>query len=132
MKNNDPGAGRRSFVVARAAYERVAAVEGLSLGPRGRAMFAALDARGASAAERLVTIIAANSAPDAVHVVPHPRGWAVQPAGTAEAIATYATRNEAIARGRHVAETGRGELLVHGRDGQLLRRTVFGTGSEGL
>jgi len=120
---------RRGYVVERAAYSQVAAVEGLSLGQQARDRFAAFDAKGASATERLVTIVAAHSPPNAVQVVPHESGWAVRPAGSGRTIGTYATQAEAIARGRHAAKTGRGELLVHGPDGRLLRRLVFGVPS---
>lgn len=129
MADGDRDSARRGYVVDRAAYSQVAAVEGLSLGQKARARLAALDARGASPAERLVTIIAAHSAPGAVQVVPHASGWAVRPAGNGKTIGTFATQAEAIARGRHAAEAQQGELLVHGRDGRLLRRMVFGAGT---
>ncbi|SFK92802.1 DUF2188 domain-containing protein [Falsiroseomonas stagni] len=129
MENGNRDSVRRGYVVERAAYAQVAAVEGLSLGQPARDRFAAFDASGASPAEHLVAIIAAHSAPGAVHVVPHAGGWAVRPAEGGSGIGTYGTQAEAIARGRQAAEARRGELLVHGRDGRLLRRTVFGAGA---
>jgi hypothetical protein len=122
---------RSNFVVGRAAYEQVAAVEGLTPGPKTRSMFARLDRENASPVERLVTIITANSSPKAWHVVPHRGGWAVRSSGAADVTATYASQGEAVARAEKAARAMLGELLIHGRDGRLLRRLIYAKAPEG-
>jgi hypothetical protein len=60
------------------------------------------------------------------HVVPHPRGWAVKPAGSDRASSLHDTQREAIDRARDVARNQKSELFVHGRDGRIRERDSHG------
>jgi hypothetical protein len=60
------------------------------------------------------------------HVVPHPGGWAVKPAGGARASSVHPTQADAIDRGREIAQRQGTELLIHGRDGQIRERDSHG------
>jgi len=60
------------------------------------------------------------------HITPHPRGWAVQPAGSQRASSVHRTQAEAIARGREVARNQQSELLIHGRNGRIRARDSHG------
>lgn len=60
------------------------------------------------------------------HVVPHPHGWAVKPAGSDRASSLHDTQREAIDRARDVARNQKSELLVHGRDGRIRERDSHG------
>jgi hypothetical protein len=117
-------AAQPAFIVGRAAFEKVAAVEGLQLSPASQALFRGFDARGASPVERLVTVLTANSSPKAVHVVPHPKGWAVRASRARRATVVYTTLEEAVAHAKKSAQARRGELLLHAEDGRLVRRAA--------
>ena len=56
------------------------------------------------------------------HVVPHPDGWAVRPAGGERASSVHRTQAEAIERAREIARNQETELFVHGRDGKIRER----------
>jgi hypothetical protein len=60
------------------------------------------------------------------HITPHPRGWAVKPAGGERASSVHRTQAEAIDRGRTVARNQGSELLIHGRNGQIRERDSHG------
>jgi hypothetical protein len=60
------------------------------------------------------------------HVVPHPEGWAVKPAGGARASSVHRTQAEAISEGRGIARNQGSELFVHGRDGRIRERDSHG------
>lgn len=60
------------------------------------------------------------------HVVPHPEGWAVKPAGGERASSVHRTQHEAIERGRDIARNQGTELLIHGRDGKIRARDSHG------
>lgn len=60
------------------------------------------------------------------HVVPHPDGWAVRGEGNSRATAVYDTQREAIDAGREIARNQNGELLIHGRNGQIRERDSSG------
>lgn len=60
------------------------------------------------------------------HVVRHPNGWAVKPAGGSKASSVHATQASAIRAGRSIAKNQGSELLVHGRNGQIRERSSFG------
>ncbi|WP_137150205.1 DUF2188 domain-containing protein [Devosia sp. FKR38] len=60
------------------------------------------------------------------HIVPHTDGWAVKGAGNARATSVHNTQQEAIDRGRAIAQNQKSELLVHGRNGQIRARDSFG------
>ena len=59
-----------------------------------------------------------------VHVVPSGDGWALEVDGDERE--TFDTQEEAIERGREVAEAEEGELVVHGEDGQIRDKTSHG------
>ncbi len=56
------------------------------------------------------------------HVVPNGGKWAVRKAGSERASRVYATRNEAIAKGKELAKNQGTELYVHGKDGRIEKR----------
>jgi hypothetical protein len=60
------------------------------------------------------------------HVVPHPDGWAVKPAGAARASSVHSTQQEAISRARDTSRHQGSELLIHGRDGRIRDRDSHG------
>ena len=59
-----------------------------------------------------------------VHVVPHGASWALEVAGNTQQ--TFATQDEAISRGRQLAEQEHGELVVHGEAGQIREKDSHG------
>lgn len=60
------------------------------------------------------------------HVVPHPRGWAVKSAGNSRATSVHGTQSEAIAAAREIAIRRGSEVLVHGKDGRIRERNIYG------
>ena len=60
------------------------------------------------------------------HVVPHPSGWAVRGEGNSRATSVHDTQREAINVAREIARNQGGELLIHGRDGQIRERDSSG------
>lgn len=60
------------------------------------------------------------------HVVRHPDGWAVKPAGGSKASSVHPTQAAAIEAGRTIAQNQGTELLVHGRNGQIRERSSYG------
>jgi hypothetical protein len=52
-----------------------------------------------------------------VHVVPHPDGWAVKKPHAERSSAVCDLQTDAIARANELA--GRGEVLIHGRNGKI-------------
>ena len=60
------------------------------------------------------------------HVVPHPDGWAVRGEGNSRATSVHDTQREAINVAREIARNQGGELLIHGRDGQIRERDSSG------
>ncbi len=60
------------------------------------------------------------------HVVPHPEGWAVKPAGGDRASSVHQTQHEAIERGREIVRNQGTELFIHGRDGKIRARDSHG------
>jgi hypothetical protein len=59
-----------------------------------------------------------------VHVVPNGEAWALQVDG--EKRDTFSTQNEAIARGRQLADEQQGELVIHGEDGEIREKASHG------
>src|SRR3954465_12855723 len=55
--------------------------------------------------------------------VPHDGGWAIQGEGRKEVTSVFGTKREAIDRGREIANQSGVELVIHGREGQIFRRT---------
>jgi uncharacterized protein YdaT len=60
------------------------------------------------------------------HVVPHPDGWAVKPAGGERASSIHDTQRQAIDRAREIARTQGVELFIHGKDGRIRERDSHG------
>ena len=59
-----------------------------------------------------------------VHVVPSGEAWALQVDG--EKRDAFSTQNEAITRGRQLAEDQQGELVIHGKDGEIRDKDSHG------
>jgi len=59
-----------------------------------------------------------------VHVVPHGDSWALEVAGDKQE--TFDTQDEAISRGRELAEQEQGELVIHGEGGQVREKDSHG------
>ena len=60
-------------------------------------------------------------------VEPRPDGrWARQKDGTSRAASLHATQEEAVAAARAQARREHAELVIKGRDGQILRRDSHG------
>lgn len=60
------------------------------------------------------------------HVVPNGGKWSVRKAGASRASNTFATQQEAIARGREIARAQGTELYIHGLDGRIRERNSYG------
>jgi hypothetical protein len=60
------------------------------------------------------------------HVVPHPEGWAVKPAGSQRASAVFPTQQDAIERGREISQNQGTELFIHDRGGRIRERDSHG------
>jgi hypothetical protein len=58
------------------------------------------------------------------HVVPHGDSWALEVAGDKKE--TFDTQDDAMRRGREVAEQEQGELVVHGEGGQIRQKDSHG------
>ena len=59
-----------------------------------------------------------------VHVVPSGDDWALEVEGQQRD--TFRTQNEAITRGRQLAEEEQGELVVHGEGGEVRQKDSHG------
>jgi hypothetical protein len=58
-------------------------------------------------------------------------GWVVKPPGP-EIASTHATQPDAVSRARRsLHRVGGGELVLHGRDGQIMRRDWVGPPPQG-
>ncbi len=60
------------------------------------------------------------------HVVPYGDEWAVRGSGNSRVTSVHDTQREAINAGREVARNQGGELLIHGRNGQIRERDSVG------
>lgn len=60
------------------------------------------------------------------HVVTHGDGWAVRGEHNSRVTSTHDTQQEAIDAARDIARNQGGELLIHGRNGQIRRRDSTG------
>lgn len=60
------------------------------------------------------------------HIVRHKDGWAVRGAGSQRASSVHSTQRGAIGAGRHLAQSQKTELFVHGRDGKIRERDSYG------
>jgi hypothetical protein len=59
-----------------------------------------------------------------VHVVPNGDDWALEVEGQQRD--SFRTQNEAITRGRQLAEEEQGELVVHGEGGEVRQKDSHG------
>jgi hypothetical protein len=60
------------------------------------------------------------------HVVPHGGDWAVKGAGNSKATSVHSTQQEAIDRGRSIAQNQKSELLIHGENGRIREKNSYG------
>jgi hypothetical protein len=60
------------------------------------------------------------------HVVVHDNGWAVTPEGAATPSAIFKTQSEAWEKAKSIARRERSEALLHGRDGRIRERNLYG------
>lgn len=60
------------------------------------------------------------------HVVPHEGRWAVKPERGQRASSVHQTQAQAIDRARDIARNQESELLIHGRDGRIRERDLYG------
>lgn len=60
------------------------------------------------------------------HVVPRDGEWAVRGAGASRDTRRFDTQGEAIDAARRIARNQGSELLVHGQDGRVRRRSSYG------
>lgn len=61
-----------------------------------------------------------------IHIVPHEDGWAVTREGAERVSRVVDTQREAIDIGTTIAERERGELIIHGENGQIRERNSYG------
>jgi len=61
-----------------------------------------------------------------VHITRRARGWAVKRTGAQRASKVYRTQAQAERVGRLRARRTRAELVVHGRNGRIRKRSSFG------
>ncbi|MHC5055290.1 MAG: DUF2188 domain-containing protein [Planctomycetota bacterium] len=59
--------------------------------------------------------------PRSKHVVPTSGGWAVKEIGRPKPLSTHRTKRNAISRAWSVARAARADVVIHGRDGRVLR-----------
>jgi hypothetical protein len=65
--------------------------------------------------------------PAPVHVVPNPKGgWYVEREGAEHHSGHFSTKEEAVARGREIAQHAGAELLIHNLDGTIAQRDSHG------
>lgn len=60
------------------------------------------------------------------HVVPHPDGWAVRPAGGSRPSSVHPTQQAAGDRARSIAQNQRTEVVTHRPDGRIRDRDSYG------
>lgn len=61
-----------------------------------------------------------------IHVVQRGVSWGTLREGGQRASQVYGTQAQAIQAGRQMARQGQGELLIHGRDGQIRACDTYG------
>ena len=64
--------------------------------------------------------------PNNVHIVQRGDQWGTMREGGERVSGLYDTQAAAIEAGREMAREGQGELLIHGRDGQIRARDSYG------
>lgn len=64
---------------------------------------------------------------ETLHVVAAPEGgWSVKRGGSSSAIATYRTKEEAVAAARKISQREGLELFIHGKDGKIQSKDSHG------
>ena len=63
------------------------------------------------------------------HVVPRDGDWAVQKEGATRASETFDTKNEAIERGKELAQGRETSLRIHKKDGKIQEERSYGNES---
>jgi hypothetical protein len=61
-----------------------------------------------------------------IHIVPHGEGWGVRREGSTRVSSNHPTQAAAAAAGRTTAQRERGELFIHGTNGQIRARNSYG------
>lgn len=64
--------------------------------------------------------------PPDVHVVPQGDKWTLTIEGQGEGEGSFDTQQEAIDRGRELAQKLQGELIIHGEDGSIRAKDSHG------
>ncbi|MCB9436715.1 MAG: DUF2188 domain-containing protein [Anaerolineales bacterium] len=64
-----------------------------------------------------------------LHVVPYNGQWALRWANSTSVVATYRTKEEAVAAGRQLARQHGAELVIHRLDGTIQERDSYGNDS---
>jgi uncharacterized protein YdaT len=60
------------------------------------------------------------------HVVPRGNEWAVRGAGNSRASVIVQTQQEAINLAKPIAQNQGGDVVIHGRNGQIRERNSYG------
>jgi hypothetical protein len=60
------------------------------------------------------------------HVVPRGNKWAVRGEGNSRATAIIPTQREAINIAKTIAQNQGGDVMIHGRNGQIRERNSYG------
>ncbi len=60
------------------------------------------------------------------HITPRDDGWSVSKEGASRSSGNYGKKDEAIEKGRDLARSSQGELLIHGKDGKIQEERTYG------
>ena len=64
------------------------------------------------------------------HVIPHGKGWAVRSEGKTKSSSVHNTQSDAIAAAKELLRKHDGQLLIHGRHGQIRKISSNGPKSQ--
>lgn len=59
------------------------------------------------------------------HVVPHQNGWAVRREGADRASAVTSTKDQAVERGREIAQREQGAIVIHRENGTIQEERTY-------
>jgi hypothetical protein len=62
-----------------------------------------------------------------IHVIPHKDSWVVRSESNKKVTSVHDTQREAIDVARKTAQTVKGELVIHARDGRIRERDSYGS-----
>ena len=65
------------------------------------------------------------------HVVAHDDRWAVKEEGGSVPVATFRTQGQAWERAKAIARRERSEAVLHGKDGRIRERNIYGADTRG-